>query len=525
MPEHTLRSNGIKLPWTTYPTAVPESQRSHYLFSQLSRVPAVLTSHSTAIAGVLGTVTTATWLYSNKQKRSQDNIQYAAASILRIIQADPFYGRDVTDENGCPRIRELMAEEVRRAVEAHHLSRKEGQAVMRKLERPLRNWSLAKDHTSFIERLRARRKNRQRLIDMRANESIQKWEAFKARHDSPSSSSDSASDHHPDNSMKVLKKSKFSPNTKRSRPPIPPDWQWYCQFCEFNIDAKDWEEHRTSEDHRTAAEDFKEANFLFGEEGREGEKPAFNEKPLLDTVNIEIEYVECGLCEEMVEGLLWEDHVQDEHLGTYGTLYEAFNHMVPIERMNAPDCGQGELREVYGTFHDAFGNLVLPERTNTPAPPRLTSATPPPPSSEQLEEMRETLETPVVLEFTREIDGVEVTTPHVGTIGFSHNANGAETMTLTTVSTGDPVVSPTSPADGLPWNVRPMSPWGGREGEGHTPPGDGLPWHTASEGTPSDEYEPFSPSQIQLPGQKRKLSDIEEVSESDSVPSEGNVGL
>ena len=97
---------------------------------------------------------------------------------------------------------------------------------------------------------------------------------------------------------------------------------------------------------------------------------------------------------------------------------------------------------------DIFNNPIAKYKTNTPAPtPAPSGSTRAPPSSQQLEELRNGHQTPVAQwETTEVIDGLEVVTPHVGTVVHGRNQEGHRTVTLTPIKSGLPVVSPTSPS-------------------------------------------------------------------------------
>ncbi|KAF1970131.1 hypothetical protein BU23DRAFT_215579 [Bimuria novae-zelandiae CBS 107.79] len=105
---------------------------TRYLFGELSQVPATLAPHTNTILYVLGTIGASgviKGLFRNEKKRSRANVQLAISHILCILEVDKGYGDDVTDEDRWSEIRDRIAAEARRVVEAHHLTRSEGLSV------------------------------------------------------------------------------------------------------------------------------------------------------------------------------------------------------------------------------------------------------------------------------------------------------------------------------------------------------------------------------------------------------------
>ncbi|KAF9732208.1 hypothetical protein PMIN01_10137 [Paraphaeosphaeria minitans] len=97
-------------------------------------------------------------LYNDHTARSRSRVQLAVFHILRILQANPSYWRHVSDENNWPTFRRHVVEEVRRAVEKHHISRSEGGQVKKIIEKRLINMLWDYEGSLRAEVIRKRRK-------------------------------------------------------------------------------------------------------------------------------------------------------------------------------------------------------------------------------------------------------------------------------------------------------------------------------------------------------------------------------
>ncbi|OAG01745.1 uncharacterized protein CC84DRAFT_216390 [Paraphaeosphaeria sporulosa] len=171
-PEQAPTTN---LPFTTTrPTPTPEAQvtpalngslfslareLTSYFLGQTLHIPTFISDHplntlfASAAVGI-----GARLLYNDHAARSRSRVQLAVFHILRILQANPSYWHHVSDESNWPAFRQHVVEEVRLAVEKHHISRSEGEQVKKVIEKRLINMLWDYEGSLRGEVIRKRRK-------------------------------------------------------------------------------------------------------------------------------------------------------------------------------------------------------------------------------------------------------------------------------------------------------------------------------------------------------------------------------
>ncbi|KAL1602435.1 hypothetical protein SLS60_005851 [Paraconiothyrium brasiliense] len=104
----------------------------------LGRTPSFITDHpfNTLFAGA-ALALSARFIYRDHTRRSRKNVQLAVFHILKILQANPQYYDNVSDEDHWHLVHAQIEDEVNEAIAAHHLTTGEGAKVTRALKHKL----------------------------------------------------------------------------------------------------------------------------------------------------------------------------------------------------------------------------------------------------------------------------------------------------------------------------------------------------------------------------------------------------